>query len=207
MAQIVKVRGLEELKANFARIGAEIGPAVLKPTSAAGASVIRAGARSSSAFYDHTGILRRSIIMKFIREESNATQAVFYVTARKGKSARSKLKASSHGATYATLSSDAFYAGWVERGHKVVHRFKGKYEDFPLFGRKRRTGLTDRRRQQEYARTLGEKSGVRTWVDGRFFLRGAFNTRKDAALTAMMNKMTQQFRSVLRTKLNAWAKT
>ena len=71
------------------------------------------------------GALKRGAFYFFARRDSSANQAVFRVTYRR---------------------KTAFYAPWVEYGHRIVARFKGKYTDYPVRGKGRLTGLSQRRR-------------------------------------------------------------
>lgn len=45
----------------------------------------------------------------------------------------------------APVTGDPYYFRWVEAGHRIVARFKGKYTDFKVRGRGRQTGLALRR--------------------------------------------------------------
>lgn len=115
----VQVKGLAELKANFAKVNAQVSKKIIRRMAGAGAQVVKKAARSTSLIHDISGTLRRSVIVKFVREQSNETQAAFIVTYRKGKKFQAGQKA---GKGKRKLSSDAFYASWVEFGHKIVRR-------------------------------------------------------------------------------------
>lgn len=72
------------------------------------------------------------------------------------------VKASRKDLKRAPVSGDPYYWRWVESGHKIVARFKGKYTDYRQRGRGRLTGLAQRRK---------EATG---FVEGRAFLLGAY---------------------------------
>lgn len=103
MSETVKVAGLAELRANLQALPAEIQQKVLRRGVAAGAAVIRAAAKNLAPV--KSGTLRRASIIKFIRKESNATQVKYIVTFRRGKSQQKS-------------NRDAFYASFVEFGHR-----------------------------------------------------------------------------------------
>lgn len=111
MSELVHVKGLEELKAKFLRLSKESGRKVLRPMTAAGARVVKAAVVENigSDPRSISGTLKRSAIIKFVAAESNETQVEYIVTFRRGKNQQK------HG-------RDAFYAPWVEHGHKIVPR-------------------------------------------------------------------------------------
>lgn len=114
MSEIIEVQGLRELQAKLKSLPAEIAQKALKKGVAAGARFVREAARglapqASGPIKRKSGVtfpgtLRRAAIIKFIREDSNATQIEYIVTFRQGKRAASR-------------GADAFYARFVEFGH------------------------------------------------------------------------------------------
>lgn len=72
------------------------------------------------------------------------------------------VKASRKDLKRAPVSGDPYYWRWVESGHRIVKRFKGKYTDYKQRVRGRLTGLSKRRR---------EATG---FVQGRAFLLNAY---------------------------------
>lgn len=118
MADItVELQGLQELQAALLELPAKIGKNILRSSVNAGASVIRKEAKQKAPVYTGEtqaghpppGTLKRSVIQKFIREQSNDFQSTFYVTVRKGKKYRDQGKSKN-------LSQDAYYAYFVEYG-------------------------------------------------------------------------------------------
>ncbi len=109
MAETIQIQGLEELKRRLAAIPAEIATKVLRKGVLAGATLVKkaeiALIAGGSIVKPKTGTLGRSAIVKFISANSNATQIEYIVAFRKGKAQRSK-------------GRDAYYASWVEFGHK-----------------------------------------------------------------------------------------
>lgn len=120
MAEDLKnVRGLPELAARFKALNTEVGSKVLRIGGAAGSRLIKDAVKAAAPIRKQTrrygrflvppGTLKAATLQKFIREQSNATQAVYFVTFRQGRGAQKS-------------GRDAFYAKWVERGHRVRTR-------------------------------------------------------------------------------------
>lgn len=83
------------------------------------------------------GTLKRNIkVLNSKRANGSGGVIGVYVTV---KASRKDLKR-------APISGDPYYWRWVEGGHKIVARFKGKYTDYKQRGRGRLTGLNARRR-------------------------------------------------------------
>lgn len=138
------VKGLDELTRLFKEIPAETSKRVLKKGPSAAAKYVRDAVKAATPVGRgpkrrkgetvQAGTLKRSVFYFYKKRDSNANQAVFAVTFRR----RTK-----------KLEMDGFYAPWVEFGHRIVARFKGKYTDYALRGKKRMTGLAKRRRQSK----------------------------------------------------------
>lgn len=110
MNEFIKLQGLEDLKRRFREIPHEIATKVLRKGVMAGATLVKKAAiaqigSGEPAPQSRSGTLKRAAIVKFIKERSNETQVEYIVTFRKGKRQRSK-------------GRDAYYAKWVEFGHR-----------------------------------------------------------------------------------------
>lgn len=163
MATVTKVQGLEELKATLAKLPIEIGRKVLRQGTSAGAAKLKGFLKAEVP--QRTGTLQRSAIIKFVRENSNDTQAVYIVTFRRGKKAQARSATSKKtGKTRQVANKDAFYASYVEFGHKVVPR-------------KSKGG--------------GQRPSGRTRVEGKHYLRDSFQKHQDDAIEAMKAGLTK----------------
>lgn len=117
MAEFVKIEGLDELAAALRELPGKVARAGLRASVYAGARVIQEEARLRAPVYTGPvseghpppGTLKRSIIMKQIREESGDQAQVFYVLVRYGKKYQKQGKSGN-------LSQDAFYWRFVEFG-------------------------------------------------------------------------------------------
>ena len=185
-AGLIHVRGLDELKRYFATVPREAGKRVLRRMASAGAKIVKAGVKARAPVGTTLrrrgrqliapGTLKAAIIIKFVREQSNEDQADYIVTARQGNrrsGAKRKLAA----------SKDAYYAKWVERGHRIVPRSRriGTYRGKAL-----------------YARTLNRRRQAATGqvAPHPFFAPGFAATRDEAAL-AMVNAGAAEMQKLL----------
>ena len=75
-------------------------------------------------------------------------------------------------------AEDPFYGGWVEAGHFMGKRLKGRFKD--------RSGRWDRAKYHRMSLAAG-----RQWVEGRHFLERAADTAGGAASTAVAEKLTE----------------
>ena len=135
MNDLPNVQGLADLKRAFDGIVADSRKRVLRKMASAGGRYMRDQVRAATPVGKaptrkegktvQPGALKRGAFYFFARRDSSANQAVFRVTYRR---------------------KTAFYAPWVEYGHRIVARFKGKYTDYPVRGKGRLTGLSQRRR-------------------------------------------------------------
>lgn len=113
----VRIEGLKELAAALRALPEKVARNGLRAGVYAGAKVIQDEARLRAPVYTGPveqghpppGTLKRSIIMKQIREESGPRNQVFYVLVRSGKKYRKQGKKGDK-------SQDAFYWRWVEFG-------------------------------------------------------------------------------------------
>lgn len=185
MSEFKYISGLEHLKAEFARIPIDAGKKVLRKGASGGATVVRDAVQAAAPIGPlkrkgghQPGTLKRSVLIKFKREDSNDNQAVFIVTFRKGKSAQGGLNRKGN---VFRLSTDAYYAPWVERGHRIVPR-ASKFKGALTFG----TSKTERRK------------GGSGSVPPHPFMEPAFNASRDTALAAMIGSMSDEMVKVLR---------
>lgn len=178
-----RLLGLDELRRTFAQLPGDLGKKVLRRGAGAGARVIKPAVieEAPQAARPHrkgvpTGVLKRAAIIKFVREQSNDEQATYIVTFRQGKKAQRAGKGGTN--------VDAYYAKYVERGHKIVPRSK-------RIGIDRRgraiNAVTKRQRQKESNR----------FVPGKFFFAKAVERTQAAALRAMVETMNEEVRKVL----------
>jgi len=158
--QTVQVRGLSELSQRLRALPEKIARNALRSGVNAGARIIRDAYKGK--INNRTGTLRRAAVTKFIREESNDQQATYYVVPRKGKKLRRTGKRGQN------LSADAYYASWVEFGHRIVSR-RGKVSGWTI--RSRRSSATGT-------------------VPARRWLTQAYEQNKERSLTAIQNKIT-----------------
>lgn len=120
---MIVVKGLPELKAEFIRIERAVATRVLRKGGSAGAKVVKAAVAQKVPV--KSGVLKRSLLVKFAREKSNDTQALYIVTFRQGKKFQAGAVTKRKGKFFKrVLSQDAFYARWVEAGHHL--RRKGE---------------------------------------------------------------------------------
>lgn len=104
----VKIHGLEELSRTLKALPEKVRKNILRRAVGSGAAEIRKQAKVNAPV--RTGTLRRAAYIKYIREGSNTNQVTFITSFRKGKKEQ---KVGKRG-----LNRDAFYASWVEFGHK-----------------------------------------------------------------------------------------
>lgn len=137
----------------------------LRAVGFAGADIFRDQAKLNAQAHIQTGTLHRNIIVKHVDEESNeGVRQVYVVTVRRGK----------YG------GEDAFYARWVEKGHKFVPRNK------KVSARTGRTiGWAAHRRAAEL------EYGTAT-VQAYPYMRPAYESRKQDAVDAMTQTLAEQ---------------
>lgn len=180
------VHGLAELEANFRKVSAEVGKKVLRSGAGAGAKMVKSSAKGNvrslprripSKKPGHPGLLEKAAIINFRRRESNETQAVYIVTFRQGKKQQSVRRGKQ------AINLDAFYARWVEGGHKIVPRSKK---------------VGTRGGKNRYAHTLkARRTGSTGMVKPYPFLRPALETNVDRVVERMADVVRQEFAKVL----------
>ena len=119
MAEIIRVEGLEDLKRKFQALPRDVARKAFRRALSAGAKQARDDARNAAPLGKGPkrrggrivppGTLKRSALVRFDRTQSNDTQAVYLVTFRRGKKQQKG-------------NRDAYYASWVEFGHRIVPR-------------------------------------------------------------------------------------
>lgn len=172
----IQVRGLPEVLRRLDSVSTKVRRQLSRKSVVAAARVISTEARRNAP--RKTNTLKRAIIAHYSPKRSRRDQtAVALVRVRSGR-AYSNL-VTKKGKRY---SLDAYYAGWVEFGHKIVPRFKGKYEDYRLRGRGRLTGLANRRRA---ATDFGPPKHVRPHP----FMAPAYRSQRERALQVMTETM------------------
>jgi hypothetical protein len=152
-------------------LSANVSKNVLRGAVSAGAQVVRQQARANApvmhkALPNHQppGTLKRSIVVSYIRERSNLSQAVYYVTVRKGKRYRGQGKGQGK-------SQDAYYGAWVELGHYFVAH--------------KPSGTTNKQhRKNQHAR------GV--WVPAHPYLRPAYEAKKFESVDTVKQYITNR---------------
>lgn len=113
----IQIQGLDALKAKFKSLPSEMAQKVLKKGVAAGARFVRDVERQTApiaarpvrrgrGIVTAPGTMRRAAIIKFVREDSSATQIEYIVTFRQGKRSRKS-------------GTDAFFARYVDLGHRT----------------------------------------------------------------------------------------
>lgn len=174
--------GLETVLRNLDKASGTVQNAASRRAAVEAARVIARQARSNA--HRVSGTLRRSLVAAYSRKRSqkNVVQ-VALVRARAGIKYRPKERVTRKGKHTSTKNADAYYAGWVEFGHKVVGRFKGKYEDYPVRGRGRLTGLATRRR--------ASKTKVRPYP----YLAPAFQSHGRQALKALEDSLRSSLKN------------
>lgn len=177
MAELAHVKGLAELQKKLMSLSGNVRNKVLRKAVLAGAGIIRREAvriapvskgprRRGKGRIVAPGTLRRAIRNVYAREKSNENQVTYLVTVRKGKREQKR-------------DRDAYYASWVEFGHKFVpRRSKGK-----LLGQ----SLSARR-----------KSAISN-VPPHRYLAPSFESKKLIALSAMNRKMETELRKIIQT--------
>lgn len=111
----MNITGLKELGQALKQLPDNVGKNVLRGAVRAGAKVLTDAIIAKAPLYSGPdkriipGIIKKSVYMKHIDQESNVQHQVFFVSVRKGKKQQAK-------------GMDAFYWTWVEFGHHVVPR-------------------------------------------------------------------------------------
>ena len=125
---IARLDGVPEFQRALQQIGQRVSTRVLRATAAAGARVVRKAIREAAPVGNYAGkkrgggrvtppgVLKNAIISKFAKERSGPDQATYLVTVRRGL-----------GRGKGARAGDAYYARWVEEGHRIVPRRSGSF--------------------------------------------------------------------------------
>lgn len=169
----VHVKGLDELARKLKALPQKIARKAFAGGVSAAAKVIQDDYKSR--INNRTGTLRRSVVRKFIREQSNDQQVVFYVVPRKGKKLRRVGKRGEN------KSADAYYASWVEFGHLT---------------RPSKTRALKRGRGRNEAVSKLIAAGSVHRVQGKRWLTQAFESNKMKAIDVMKERIAENLRKL-----------
>jgi len=184
----VHIAGLAELTARLKRLPVQLQKTIVRKAIGAGAQVIKKAAiartpigkgpvKRGGGRVTQPGVLRSAALVKFIRERSNDQQAVYIITYRRGKKAQRIGKNATN--------KDAFYASFVEFGHRIVPRTH-------RIGRDRRGRFINQT-------TIKSRRGTSVGkVEGRRMLTQAFNASSDQALDVIVSKIRSGFDAAVR---------
>lgn len=165
----IQLKGFAELAAALREMPDNVNRNALRAAVNSGAAIVRDEAKLRAPV--ETGTLRRAMYVKQIRELSGTTRQTFYIGARQGKKERAVGKKK--------VNRDAYYARWVEGGHKIVPRGSKATTALNRLGR-RITGLTIRR------------NAAQGFVPPHEFLQPAFKAKIGAATDAMATKLRER---------------
>lgn len=162
MAITVQVNGLRELRVKLKRLPLDIRKKVANKAVGSAARLVKAAAQQATPV--RTGTLRRSAIVNYRRKDSTDDKTVYIVTYRRGKRFQARVTAKGR----KIANRDAFYAPWVEFGHKIVPR---------------------KSKGSRAARRLAATGTV----PGKHFLRDSFARQVIPAINAMANQLRSFF--------------
>lgn len=173
------IQGLSELSHALKTLPVNIGRNVLRGSVSAAAAVIRDEAKTKAPTYTGPvsdghpppGTLKRSIIIKQIKEESSDMKQVFFVTVRHGKKYRGQGKKGDK-------SQDAFYWKWVEFGHYFIP--PGKH------------GFGSRDKAVDAVKSGSSLVSGSQYIVAHPFMRPAFEAKKVDALRALAEYMAKR---------------
>jgi homoserine dehydrogenase len=163
---------LDVVRQTVDQVQESIDEPTLRAVGFAGADIFRNEAKANAQSHIKTGVLHRNIIVKRVEEESDGgIRQVYIVTVRRGN----------YG------GEDAFYARWVEKGHKFVPKNK------TVSAKTGRTvGWAAHRRAAEL------EYGSAT-VPAYPYMRPAYESRKRDAVDAMTQALAEQLARNART--------
>jgi HK97 gp10 family phage protein len=165
MAVTIKVNGLRELRERLRRLPLEVRKKAARKAVGKAAQIVKKAAILQTPL-GATGTLRRAALVNYRKRDSTDDKTVYIVTYRRGK--RYQERVSKKGRRIA--STDAYYASWVEFGHRIVPRKGGSL-------RARRRAATGR-------------------VPGRHFLRDSFAGQVQPAINAISGELQAFFAEV-----------
>jgi HK97 gp10 family phage protein len=164
MAITVEVRGLRELRAKMQQVNRDLRNKGARRAIGTAAGLVKRTVVSGAPV--RSGTLRRAALVNYRRKESTDTRTVYVVTFRRGK--RYQPKAGKSGKL--SLNRDAYYAGWVEFGHRIVPR---------------------RHKSAKHKRSVATGR-----VEGRHMLRDGFVRSVSPALAVITKELTEFFAKV-----------
>lgn len=117
------IQGLAELAARLRKMPEDLRTKTLKPAVGSAAKIVRDDARVRAPRFEGVtarghapaGTLKKSIILKFIREKSSANEATFYITVKRGAKFMA-VKRRRKGQVVSIENQDAYYWFMVEFG-------------------------------------------------------------------------------------------
>lgn len=162
MADFLSVRLSGDAFEGLDRLDEALGENTLRAAGYAGAKVFQDETIANTAkFKEPTGLIKRNIIVKRAEEDSEgAKRQTYRVVVRKGKM---------------NVEGDAFYAGFVEGGHKIVRR-KPKNKAWKAH------------------RAAEEREFGSSKVPAKPFIRPAYASKRKAALDAMRAKLAEKLK-------------
>jgi len=174
MADGVTVRGLEETKRTLDGLAADLRRKVVRQAERDAMRPLVAAAREAAPILKRPHPRRRPSVMRkairiFNSKKANGRGGVLgvYVTVKATRATRRK----------APVTGDPYYFRWVEGGHRIVPRYKGKYTDYKQRGRGRLTGLRARRR------------AATGWVRPYEFLLPAYRSKASHAINIFTDRI------------------
>lgn len=122
----IEIKGAKELSDKLKSLPSRLTKQVLRTAVKDGAKIMRMKAKELAPISSSkgntrpnhpAGTLKRAATSAYAKELSSNVQQSYVITFRKGKREQRNSKK-----TGKSLSRDAFYASWVEFGHKIVPR-------------------------------------------------------------------------------------
>lgn len=168
MSVTVEVKGLRELRARLRQLPLDVRRKVANKAVGKAARLVKRAAVAATPL-GATGTLRRAAITNYRRKDSTDDKTVYIVTYRRGKRFRERI--SKRGKRIA--NRDAFYAPFVEFGHRIVPRRSRGVKSLKI-----------------------ARAGPHRRVPGRHFLRDAFATQVQPAIDAMAGELRAYFATV-----------
>lgn len=177
MADGVTVHGIEETKRALDGLVADLRRKVVRAAERDAMRPVVAAARDVAPVLKRPhprrrpGVLRKAIRVFNSKKANGAGGRLgVYVTVKATRNARRK----------APVTGDPYYFRWVESGHRIVPRYKGKYTDYKQRGRGRLTGLNARRR------------AATGFVPGSPFLLPAYRSKAHQAIAIFTNRIHER---------------
>lgn len=167
MSGYFAVTGLKEALAKLESVSVKMRRQVSRKAVTAAARVIATEARRNAP--RRTGVLKRAIFGHYsTRRSRRDVVAVALVRARSGKKEANRVNKKGK----RLASRDAYYAGWVEFGHKIVARRGSRNAPIQL------------RQRREAASAVTAKR-----VEGREFMGKAYRSHRERGLQTMVETM------------------